>query len=60
MDRTWSPTVTVSHVLMHFEIDGGRIVATDDFPLNVYAWEREFSAPGHLVAMRAAAREMPP
>lgn len=50
MDRVWDSTVTRSHVLMHFDLDGGKIVALDDFPLDQYAWERTFSYPSHLHA----------
>jgi hypothetical protein len=40
MNRRWDPTVREIFVLMHFEVEGGRITRMDDFPLDTYAWER--------------------
>ena len=45
MDRAWDPAVRTSYVLMHFTIDDGRITSMDDFPLDTYTWERDFSFP---------------
>ena len=46
MNRRWDPAVGELLVLMHFEIDGGRIVRIDDFPVDTYAWERFYTPPG--------------
>jgi hypothetical protein len=32
---------------MHFEIRDGKIARMDDFPVEPYAWESFFSAPGN-------------
>jgi ketosteroid isomerase-like protein len=40
MNRRWDPAVREIFVLMHFEVEGGRITRMDDFPLDTYAWER--------------------
>jgi ketosteroid isomerase-like protein len=45
MNRRWDSSVRELLVLMHFEIDGGRIVRIDDFPLDTNAWERFFTPP---------------
>jgi ketosteroid isomerase-like protein len=45
MNRRWDATVHELVVQMHFEIDAGRIVQIDDFPLDTYAWERFFTPP---------------
>jgi ketosteroid isomerase-like protein len=43
MNRSWDPTVREIYVLMHFEVDRGRVTRMDDFPLDLYAWERFFT-----------------
>jgi ketosteroid isomerase-like protein len=48
MNRRWDPAVQEIFVLMHFSIEGGRIVIMDDFPLDTEAWERFYSPPGAM------------
>lgn len=55
MDRVWDRAITPIHVIMHFDLDGGKVVAMDDFPLDQYAWERAFTFPSHLHAPDGAA-----
>jgi ketosteroid isomerase-like protein len=45
MNRRWDPTVQEIFVLMHFEIEHGKITRMDDFPLDTYAWERFYCPP---------------
>jgi ketosteroid isomerase-like protein len=45
MNRRWDPAVHELRVQMHFEIDDGKIVRMDDFPLDTYAWERFYTPP---------------
>ena len=45
MNRRWDPTVQEIRVLMHFRMEGGRIVHMDDFPLDTHQWERFYTPP---------------
>jgi ketosteroid isomerase-like protein len=45
MNRRWDRTVDHIFVLMHFQIEGGKIVRMDDFPFDTYHWERFYTPP---------------
>ena len=45
MDRLGDPTVEEILVLMHFEIENGKIARMDDFPFDTYEWERFYTPP---------------
>ncbi|AHG93228.1 protein of unknown function DUF1486 (plasmid) [Gemmatirosa kalamazoonensis] len=43
MNRSWDPTLQEIYVLMHFEVDDGRVTRMDDFPFDTYAWEQFYT-----------------
>jgi hypothetical protein len=45
MNCRWDPVVQEISVLMHFEMQHGRIVRMDDFPLDTQRWERFYTPP---------------
>jgi ketosteroid isomerase-like protein len=45
MNRQWDAAVQTIYVLMHFEVEDGRITRMDDFPIDTYAWERFYTPP---------------
>ena len=45
MNTTSHPAVRASYVVMHFEIEDGLIARANDFPVDLYDWERFFSQP---------------
>jgi ketosteroid isomerase-like protein len=44
MNTTTHSDVQPAYVVMDFEIKDGRIVRANDFPVDLYDWERQFSA----------------
>jgi ketosteroid isomerase-like protein len=45
MNRNWDAAVQTIYVVMHFEIENGKITRMDDFPIDPYAWEQFYTPP---------------
>jgi ketosteroid isomerase-like protein len=45
MNRRWDAAVQTIYVLMHYEVEDGRITRMDDFPVDTYVWERFYTPP---------------
>jgi ketosteroid isomerase-like protein len=43
MNRRWDESVQAIYVVMHFEIENGKITRMDDFPVNPYVWEQFYT-----------------
>jgi len=43
MNTTRHPEVRAEYVVMHFEIEGGKIRRANDFPVDLYEWEHFFT-----------------
>jgi len=45
MNRRWDKAVQTIYVVMHFEIENGKITRMDDFPVDPFFWEQFYTPP---------------